>query len=116
LISKLAAILVVDRHWLESGVRKHPGYTCEAFQRLILQFIISNRDEDFMTCRVNDSLRQVEGVARSEALSSTQSQHNDGLERENEAKRRRLNGTEVGCVCAVFEFLLFLLLCSELRG
>jgi hypothetical protein len=61
LITKLAAILVVDRHWLESGVRKHPGYTCEAFQRLIIQFIVSNRDENFMTCRVNDSLRQVQG-------------------------------------------------------
>jgi hypothetical protein len=62
LISSLAAILVVDRHWLpEIDARKRPEYICEAFQRLILQFIVSNRYEDFMTCRVGDSLRQLNG-------------------------------------------------------
>jgi hypothetical protein len=65
LIRDLAAILVVDRHWLpESDVRKCPEYICEAFQRLILQFILSYRDEDFMTCRVGDSLRQVPSIVQ----------------------------------------------------
>ncbi len=64
LISKLAAILVVDRHWLpESNVRKRPEYICEAFQRLILHFIVENRNEDFMTRRVGDWLRRVQEVA-----------------------------------------------------
>ena len=112
LISSLAAVLVVDRHWLpESSVRKHPGYICEAFQRLILQFIVSKNREDFMTCRVGDSLRQVKQVALSQALSITPSQQMDELERET--KRRRVDGEEVDCVCAIFEFLSFLLLCSQ---
>ena len=112
LISSLAAVLVVDRHWLpESSVRKHPGYICEAFQRLILQFIVSKNREDFMTCRVGDSLRQVKQVAQSQALSTTSSQQMDELERE--AKRRRVDGEEVDCVCAIFEFLSFLLLRSQ---
>jgi hypothetical protein len=76
----------------------------------------TNRDENFMTCRVGDTLRQLESVAESQALSTTPSQHRDGSERENEAKRRRLGGTEVGCVCAIFEFLSFLLLCSQDEG
>ena len=102
LISSLAAILVVDGHWLpESNVRKRPEYTCEAFQRLILQFIVSNRSEKFMTCRVSDILRRVKGVAQSQALSTTPSQRRDGLERESEAKRLRMSN-EVGCVCAIF--------------
>jgi len=64
LIRDLAAVLVVDRHWLpESDVRKCPEYICEAFQRLISQFIVSKRDEDFMTCHVSNSLRQVQWVA-----------------------------------------------------
>jgi hypothetical protein len=114
LIKSLAAILVVDRHWLpENDVRKRPEYICEAFQRLILEFIVSNRDEDFMTCRVGDSLRQLKSVAEFQALSTTPSQLRDGSERESEAKRRRLGRTEVGCVCAIFEFLSFLLLCSQ---
>jgi hypothetical protein len=110
LIRDLAAILMVDGHWLpESDIRKCPEYTCEAFQRLILQFIISHRDEDFMTRRVGDSLRQVEGVAQSQALTIAPTQQRGGLERENE----RRHGTEVVCVCAIFEFLSFLSLCSQ---
>jgi len=114
LISSLAAILVVDRHWLpESDVRKRPGYICEAFQRLILQFIVSNRNEKFMTCPLGDTLRPVEEVPQSQALTTTPSELRDGSEREKEMKRRRLNRTEVGCVCAIFESLSFLLLCSQ---
>jgi hypothetical protein len=112
LIRSLAAILVVDRHWLpKSDARKHPGYICEAFQRLILQFIISNRYERFMTCRVDDSLREVGSALTRPA--STPSEIRDGLDRDFEAKRRRFDRTEVGCVCAIFEFLSFLLLCSQ---
>jgi hypothetical protein len=116
LTRNLAAILKVDRHWLpESDVRKRPEYICEAFQRLILQFIDSNRNEDFMTCPVGNSLRQVEQVPQSQTRSSP-SKTRDGMERENEAKRRRLDKTKVGCACAIFEFLLFLLLCSQDEG
>ena len=89
LISSLAAILVIDRRWLpKSNVRKRPEYICEAFQRLILQFIVSNRNEDFMTCRVGKSLRQVQETAQSQALSAT-----DGSER----VEVMLDRTEVGC-------------------
>jgi hypothetical protein len=110
LISNLAAILVVDRHWLpESDVRKTPEYICEAFQRLILQFIDSNRNEHFMTCPVGESLRQLEPVAESQTMSSP-TQQRDGEEREN--KRRCLGKTKVGCVCASLNSL-FLLLCSQ---
>jgi hypothetical protein len=106
LISNLAAILVVDRHWLpESDVRKTPEYICEAFQRLILQFIDSNRNEHFMTCPVRESLRQLEPVAESQTMSSP-TQQRDGEEREN--KRRCLGKTKVGCVCAIFKFLVLI--------
>jgi hypothetical protein len=93
LISNLAALLVVDSHWIpKSSARKRPDYMCEAFQRLILQFIDSNRSEIFMTCRVADSLRQVEGVPQSQAMSTTPSQDIDMLEREDaEVKRRRFD-------------------------
>lgn len=98
LISSLATILVVDRHWLpESDVRKRPGYMCEAFQRLILQFIVSNRNEKFMTCPLGDALRTVQEVAQSQALTTTPSELRDGSERENETKRRRLNRKV--CMC-----------------
>jgi hypothetical protein len=62
---------------------------------------------------VDNSLRQVYGVAQSQALSTTPSQERYRLERESEAKHPHLSRTEVGCVCAIFEFLSFLLLCSQ---
>ena len=87
LISSLADILLIDRHWIPgSNVRKRPEYICEAFQRLILKFIVENRDEDFMTCRVGNSLRQVPGVTLPRALSTTPSPERDGSEREGEVK------------------------------
>jgi hypothetical protein len=83
LITSLAATLVVDSHWLpKSNVRKRPEYICEAFQHLILGFIISEHSKDFMTCRVDNSLRHVYGVVQSQALSTTQSREWDRLERE----------------------------------
>ena len=100
LVGNLAAILEVDRHWLpKSNVRKSPEYICEAFQRLILQFIDSNHNEDFMTCRVHNTLRQVEQVVQSQALSHTPAERKHGLEREDEAKRRRLKNRGRLCMC-----------------
>ena len=98
LINSLAAILAVDRHWLpESDVRKRPGYMCEAFQRLILQFIVSNRNEEFMTCPLGEALRTVQEVPQSQALTTTPSELRDESERENETKRRRLDRKV--CMC-----------------
>ena len=63
LLNKLAAILVVDRHWLLSNdPRNHPGYANEAFRRLILQFIIEHRDENFMKTKVCRQLRQSQKI------------------------------------------------------
>ena len=83
LITSLAATIVVDSHWLtKSNVRKRPEYICEAFQHLILGFIVSEHSKDFMTCCVDNSLRHVYRVVQSQALSTTQSQEWDRLERE----------------------------------
>jgi hypothetical protein len=47
LIENLAAFLVVDRHWLErSDKRNQPEYINEAFQRLILAFILEHRSRN----------------------------------------------------------------------
>jgi len=63
LLSKLAAIFIIDRHWLDdSETRNHPEFAPEAFQRLILQFILDNRHEEFMTREVEPEPREVEKV------------------------------------------------------
>ena len=74
LLSDLAAILVVDRHWLDdSEARNNPEYVPEAFQRLILKFILENADKEFMTKKVRLEFRKVEGLTSSLGLPSTSS-------------------------------------------
>jgi hypothetical protein len=59
LIKDLAAILVIDSHWLPaSDPRKDGRYITEAFQRLILDFMIKNRGEGFMEHRVDKTFRR----------------------------------------------------------
>ena len=83
LIENLAAILVVDSHWLpKSDSRKDPSYITEAFQRLILQFIIKNRDEEFMHRPVKDTFRKVQGTQASNGRSASLVQSLDATMRE----------------------------------
>ena len=78
LIKDLAAVLVVDSHWLPaSDPRKEPFYITEAFQRLILEFIIANQKEDFMHHRVEKTFRKVHGTQDSNALSTSNIQSLD---------------------------------------
>jgi hypothetical protein len=105
LITDFASILVVDRHWLEdSNIRNEPEYINEAFQRLILRFILDHRDEEFMTGKVIERhFRPVEVIPQHLSLPTTDSQiRNEADNRkrpspqpsiEGDTKRRRLDCT-----------------------
>ena len=110
LIKNLASILVVDRQWLaESDVRNDPAYISEAFQRLILQFILDHRDQEFMSCEADVKFRSVKPTPQSNAYSATNSEKMLALDRKrpspqpliDKGKRRRLDvaQTEVHCQC-----------------
>jgi len=61
LIKDLAAILVIDSHWLKApDPRKDTFYVTEAFQRLILKFMIENRGKEFMDRPIEKAFREVE--------------------------------------------------------
>jgi hypothetical protein len=92
LIKDLAAILVIDGHWLPaSDLRKDPYYITEAFQRLILDFIIKNREEEFMKRRVDKTFRDPHSIQKCGASSSSHIQSLDAAE--------RTGGKLVGCGC-----------------
>jgi hypothetical protein len=104
LLRYLADILVVDRHWLdESETRNDPEYVPEAFQRLILQFMLDNRNKEFMTKQVDLQPRTVEAVGQNPNLLSTTSSRRDEDNRKRPSprpskqcpKRRRLAAEEV---------------------
>ena len=72
LLSDLASFLVVDRHWLDkTEVRNNEQYIPEAFQHLILQFILDNRSKDFMTQPVDRRFRQVQVISQNLSLPGT---------------------------------------------
>jgi hypothetical protein len=82
LIMDLADILVIDRRWLPaSDPRNDLYYLNEAFQRLIIKFMIDNKDKGFMHRRVDKIFRKVEGTQDSNARSTTDSQTFDGANR-----------------------------------
>jgi hypothetical protein len=100
LIRDLAAILVIDSRWLPaSDLRKNTYYITEAFQRLILKFIIDNRGEEFMDRRIEKTFRKVVGVQASNASSSIKALSFDAT------SRKRVNS--VGCVCGSMNSCLF---------
>jgi hypothetical protein len=72
LLRDLATILVVDRVWLEEpDARNDPEYACEAFQRLILQFILDNHSKEFMGHEVEPLRRDVEPLPKVPSLTET---------------------------------------------
>ncbi|KAG9048044.1 hypothetical protein FS837_000932 [Tulasnella sp. UAMH 9824] len=87
LISSLAGVLRLDRHWLnDSDSINDPEYIVEVFQRLILQFILDNRGKDFMGIQVDPKRRDIPDTPRAMSLSSTTSQRSNS---ENAKKRTR---------------------------
>jgi hypothetical protein len=89
LIGRLAEILMVDRHWLKEGEpRNKSTYVVEAFQRLILQFILDNRDNAFMKLEVDTKLREVEKL---EGLSGASHQH---FNPKSSKKRQAINPSD----------------------
>jgi hypothetical protein len=68
LLDRLAWILDVDRNWLKSikpsDPRGHPEYVNEAFQRLILQFIVEHQTDEFMHRQVSPRPRRIEHISQ----------------------------------------------------
>ncbi|KIO29481.1 hypothetical protein M407DRAFT_21381 [Tulasnella calospora MUT 4182] len=65
LFQQLAEILCsIDRHWLHASEKRNdPEYFAEAFQRLILQFLIKHNDDDdnsFMNQTIDSNPRKTE--------------------------------------------------------
>ena len=106
LIKDLATILVIDTHWLPiEDPRNDPCYITEAFQRLILQFIIENRDKGFMHHPVQPTFRTVQRTQASNGLSASRVQSLDATVRERVSS--------VGCECGSMNSYPFLLLCLQ---
>ena len=107
LINDLAAIFVIDGHCLPaSDPRKDPYYITEAFQRLVLNFIIENRSEKFTHHPVKKTFRKVEEAQYANGYSSTVRLSRDTIMREDV--------TLVG-VCGSMDPCPFLLLCLQGR-
>jgi len=89
LLAALASTLAFDRFWLEKSDRRNdPAYVCEAFQRLILQFLLKNRNEEFLRHDIAPTRRKVEAKTQVPPLTETSGQSRSG-------KRTRSSSEEV---------------------
>jgi hypothetical protein len=95
LLDRLARILDVDRHWVKSSdPRKDPGYINEAFQRLILQFILEHRNEKFMQHRIESQPRRPEPMSGLLSLSGDASRNRSLSEPTTRSGTKRLRMAE----------------------
>ncbi|KAF8500893.1 hypothetical protein F5888DRAFT_1801442 [Russula emetica] len=95
LLGNLARILTVDRHWVNlSDPRNDPGYITEAFQRLIFQFILENRNEKFMQHRVESQPRHPKLIPEVLSLSSETSRKRSLSEPTTRGGTKRLRMAE----------------------
>jgi hypothetical protein len=95
MLDKLVNILDCDGHWLESSdPRTDPGYITEAFQRLILQFILEHRNEGFMQHRVESQPRRPEPMSGLLNLSSGTSRKRSLSEPTMPSETKRLHMVE----------------------
>ena len=120
LIMDLADILVIDRRWLPaSDPRNDLYYLNEAFRRLIIKFMIDNKNEEFMHRCVDKTFRKVEGMQYSNAKSITDSQTFDAASRlaassvkpPVDAANPLVISSVNPPVCGSMNFCLFLSLC-----
>ena len=75
LLQALTEILRIDRYWLDkSETRNDPEYVNEAFQRLILQFVLDNNGKEFMKRKVEKSFRKVKEIAQEQTQPCTSGQ------------------------------------------
>jgi len=82
LLEALANILKIDRHWLdESETRNDLEYVNEAFQRLILQFVLDNNGQEFMKHKVETCFRDLKKFPQAQTQPWTSSQNRDATNR-----------------------------------
>ena len=62
LIISMAALIREDYHWVKEEKYRHPEYLHDALQRVILNFVLENKDAPFMDLQKLPESRQVEQV------------------------------------------------------
>ncbi|KJA13916.1 hypothetical protein HYPSUDRAFT_49539 [Hypholoma sublateritium FD-334 SS-4] len=63
LINPMASYLIHDLHWATETPFNHPEFLHESFQRLILNFLVDNKDEDFMVLPTSGKPRESKQLA-----------------------------------------------------
>ncbi|KAJ2913794.1 hypothetical protein MD484_g6624, partial [Candolleomyces efflorescens] len=100
LVRRLALILSADRSWLRDGDRrKHPAYIGEALQRVILDFLIRNKDEAFMKLEIDVENRRTPGKLYELHQKELQKRKLESdSQNDNTTKKPRLDGPETNDV------------------
>jgi len=63
LVKSMAKLIREDYHWVKEEKYKHPEYLHDALQRVILNFLLENKDASFMDLKKSPEPRQVRWVA-----------------------------------------------------
>ncbi|KAG8786972.1 hypothetical protein FRC15_010292 [Serendipita sp. 397] len=70
LLEEMRTHLIADLQFSKDPIKHRPDYLTEVFQRLILNFLIENKDKRFMVLKKSDTNREVELAAGGGAVMS----------------------------------------------
>jgi len=62
LLASMARLIRRDYHWVKEEKYKHPEYLHDALQRVILNFLLENKDASFMDLRKSPANREVQMI------------------------------------------------------
>jgi hypothetical protein len=72
LFQSIAEAILPDYHWAEHSIRRRSDFVHEILQRIILNFVVENKDAPFMDMKKSEKNRTVKGVSSTSHLSTSQ--------------------------------------------
>ncbi|EKM75434.1 hypothetical protein AGABI1DRAFT_94862 [Agaricus bisporus var. burnettii JB137-S8] len=89
LFQSMAEAIQPDYYWAEPGIQQSPEFVHEILQRIILNFVVKNKDESFMDQRKDNKNRTVQGKTSTAFLSTAEAEHRRTTSMESPAVIRK---------------------------
>jgi len=75
LLTSMTTLIQTDYHWVAEEKYKHPEYLHDALQRVILNFLLENKEESFMDLQKSPAYREVKIMNTPAPLSGPTTNH-----------------------------------------
>jgi len=99
LVESMLNLIQSDYHWVKEEMYKHPEYLHDALQRVILNFVLENKEAPFMDLQKSPEYRPVEIINKPAPLSAATTERRRFMSIRG-TKRKATNSTASGLQCS----------------